>query len=63
MPVLNANQECTKQFSFQKTFNFERLECSLKRDSRTGCIMVRYQCEAPDENGGSAVFPPPGFGI
>ena len=63
MPVLNANQECAKQFSFQKMFNFERLECILKRDGRTGCIMVRYRCEDPDHNVGSAVFPPPGFGI
>ena len=60
--VLKADQECGKQFSFQKMFNLEPLECNIKRDGRTGCILVRYQCEDPDDNGGSAVFPP-GFGI
>ena len=61
--VLKANQECAKQFSFQKMFNLEPLECNVKRDGRTGCILVGYQCEDPDDNGGSAVFPPPGFDI
>ncbi|XP_020621096.1 uncharacterized protein LOC110058779 [Orbicella faveolata] len=61
--VLKANQECAKQFSFQKMFNLEPLECNVKRDGRTGCILVGYLCEDPDDNGGSAVFPPPGFDI
>jgi len=61
--VLKANQECSRQFSFQKMFNLEPLECNVKRDGRKGCILLRYQCEDPDDNSGSAVFPPPGFGV
>lgn len=61
--VLQTNQDCAKQFSFQKMFNLEPLECNLRRGGRMGCILVRYQCEDPDDNVGSAVFPPPGFGI
>ena len=61
--VLKTNQDCAKQVSFQKMFKLEPLDCNVKRDGRMGCILVRYKCEEPDDNGGSAVFPPPGFGI
>ncbi|KAL9963331.1 hypothetical protein ACROYT_G032523 [Oculina patagonica] len=60
--VLNTNQECAKQFSFQKMFNLVPLDCNVRRDNRQGCILVRYECEDADDNGVPPVFPPPGFG-
>lgn len=60
--VLSANQDCAKHFSLQKMWNFVPLQCNIKRDGRHGCMLVEYECEDADDNGGSAVFPPPGFG-